>query len=65
MRKGVEKMADTPDRAIIKEMLEILERVGCMFWACEGPDKPEQPMKTCFICSEIRKVRKYLLTSSG
>jgi len=39
-------------------LLEALERVGCQFWACPGPDKPIRHMATCFVCDAIKKGRK-------
>lgn len=48
------------DEELLREALETLERVGCQFWACEGPDAPEVHMKTCFCCSMIKKLRKHL-----
>lgn len=36
-------------------MLDTLRRVGCQFWACPGPDKPFEDMKTCARCAAIQQ----------
>ena len=41
----------------IDKTLEVLERVPCQFWACEGWEAGHQDMKTCFVCDEIIRLR--------
>lgn len=43
-----------------KMLLETLERAGCQYWCCPGPDKPHRNMATCFVCDAIKKFRKYI-----
>ena len=37
------------------DMLEALERVGCQFSSCPGPEQPVEDGVTCFVCAAIRK----------
>jgi hypothetical protein len=39
------------------DMFEALERVGCQYFACPGPDKPIEDMATCYVCAAIRKAK--------
>ena len=48
--------ADAPGP--LAEALDALERVGCQFFACEGPDKPVADMVTCYVCAAIQNLRK-------
>ena len=36
--------------------LEVLKRVPCQFWACDGWEKPFVNMGTCFVCAEIQRL---------
>jgi hypothetical protein len=29
---------------------EVFEFVGCQYWACDGPTKRPEDMKTCMVC---------------
>ena len=40
----------------VSEIIDILERVGCQFWACEGPSRPVEDMVTCVRCSALRQL---------
>lgn len=42
------------------ESTEVLERVGCQFFACDGPNKRPVSMKTCRVCWQIRDNRRAL-----
>lgn len=41
----------------LRSALAVLERVGCQFWACPGPDAPHEDMMTCYVCAEIAALR--------
>lgn len=41
-----------------QEALEVLDRVGCQYFACEGPDKRPKDMQTCMVCRLIRKLKQ-------
>jgi hypothetical protein len=43
--------------ALIEEALDSLERVGCQFWACEGPATEPVDMVTCHVCATVAKLR--------
>lgn len=43
--------------SILKMAEDSLERVGCQFFACSGPDKPPEDMKTCHVCRTLREIR--------
>jgi hypothetical protein len=53
--KESEQIANANLIAAAPEMFEALQRVGCQYWACPGPDKPIEDMATCFVCATIRK----------
>lgn len=40
-------------------VLEVLEQTPCTFWACDGPDKPYEHMKTCSNCALIQYLRTF------
>ena len=40
----------------VAEIIDILERVGCQFWACEGPGRRIEDMVTCIRCSVLRQL---------
>lgn len=44
----------------LRHTLKVLERAGCQFQYCPGPNKPFVNMATCFVCDEIRDVRALL-----
>jgi hypothetical protein len=44
----------------LRHTLKVLERAGCQFQYCPGPNKPFVNMATCFVCDEIRNVRALL-----
>ena len=46
------------------EALEVLEHIGCQYFACEGPDKRPKDMQTCMVCRLIRKL-KHKQTKGG
>lgn len=43
--------------ALLAETIETLERVGCQFWACDGPTLEPVDMKTCYACETLAKLR--------
>jgi hypothetical protein len=45
------------------DVCESLERVGCQFWACEGPTLTPTPMVTCHACATLARVQA--LTEGG
>jgi hypothetical protein len=45
------------DRTLVVEGIEVLERIGCQFFACPGPDAPFEDMKTCYICDFLARLR--------
>ncbi len=46
----------------LEDVLHYLERHGCNFWACKGPDYPRH-MITCKNCWAIRDARVALRTA--
>lgn len=40
------------------EMIETLERIGCQFFACEGPTLNPIDMVTCHVCSLLARLRE-------
>lgn len=38
--------------------LDALNRVSCQFFACPGPEKPEEDMATCCVCRVIRALQR-------
>lgn len=48
------------DERLMRCTLESLERVGCQFFACDGPTLRPKAMKTCHVCVEIAQLRKRL-----
>ena len=44
----------------LKAAIETIERCGCQFFACDGPDKPFVDMATCHACATIQDFRKLL-----
>jgi hypothetical protein len=48
------------DEKLIKESLEVLERISCQFWACEGPTLKPKHMITCMRCALVAKLQKRL-----
>jgi hypothetical protein len=47
-------------RHAIELAIRTLDGGECMFWACEGPDKPFEGMKTCRRCTAIQDLRAEL-----
>lgn len=41
-----------------EEIFDCLLKIGCQFWACEGPDSPYESMKTCHRCFLIQKLKQ-------
>ena len=39
---------------------EDMEKIGCQFWACPGPDEPFRDMATCYRCHCIQSVNSML-----
>ena len=37
---------------------DLVNRVGCTFWACPGPNKPFESGLTCYTCASIKELRK-------
>lgn len=52
------KVTPTVKFADLKEVVETLERVGCQFWACDGPYKRPVHMKTCYVCETLHDLYK-------
>lgn len=44
------------DEALLRRVLETLERAGCQFWACEGPTLEPIDMVTCHACHTVALV---------
>ncbi|GAB7044935.1 hypothetical protein [Catenuloplanes indicus] len=44
----------TPE--LLAEAINSLERVGCQFWACEGPTLDPIDMVTCYRCTTLGKL---------
>jgi hypothetical protein len=40
---------------LFDDLLDSLIRVGCQFWACDGPEAPIRHMKTCYRCACIHR----------
>ena len=38
------------------ESIEVLEHVGCQYFACRGPHKRPRDMETCVVCRLLRKL---------
>ena len=47
-------------RALLTDSLESLERIGCQFWACEGPTLASEDMVTCHVCALIARLHAAL-----
>jgi len=45
------------DATLLHGAIEALERVGCQFFACDGPTLDPIPMATCYVCAEIAQLR--------
>lgn len=41
----------------IRKAIRDLEGGDCTFWACEGVDAPDVPMKTCSRCAAVKDLR--------
>lgn len=41
----------------VSEIIDTLERVGCQFWACKGPDVEPEEMITCIVCRLERELK--------
>lgn len=52
-------------RRLLLDALESLERCGCQFDFCPGPDKRPVPMMTCHACDMIRRLRRRLGVVGG
>ena len=37
---------------------DLVERVGCTFWPCPGPNAPRADMETCCVCHAIKDLRE-------
>jgi len=53
-------MPNHRDKELLEESLEVLERVGCQFWACGGPTLRPGYATTCFRCSTVARLAKRL-----
>ena len=56
---------DRRTRTLMAEALESLERCGCQFDFCPGPDKRPVHMMTCHACETIRRLRRALGIQGG
>jgi hypothetical protein len=48
------------DEALLRTVLETLERMPCEFWACEGPTLNPIDMVTCRACHTLALVSNRL-----
>lgn len=48
------------DRRLMVDALDALERAGCQFFACPGPEKRMKPGASCAVCMSTRALRKRL-----
>lgn len=48
------------DRNLFEDVLDVLQRIDCLFWACEGPTLRPIPMVTCCRCNLLAKLSKRL-----
>lgn len=46
---------------LLANILETFERVGCSFFACEGPDAPFVDMQTCHVCQQVKEIREFIV----
>jgi hypothetical protein len=53
---SVERFVQVPVD-LMAATIETLERVGCQFDHCPGPDVPPQDMMTCYVCDVLRRLR--------
>lgn len=57
----VPRLVAEPSVRIRSELLaaaiETLERVGCQFFACDGPTLEPEPMITCHACATLAQLR--------
>lgn len=44
----------------LQQLAEDLEGHGCIFFACQGPDAPFEPMATCRVCAAVQDLRKII-----
>lgn len=42
---------------LLADTIDVLERVGCQFWACEGETLEPIAMVTCYRCSTLARLR--------
>ncbi|GLZ62838.1 hypothetical protein [Micromonospora sp. NBRC 107095] len=47
----------TIDSELLDDTIDVLERVGCQFWACDGPTLEPVDMKTCAACALLARLR--------
>lgn len=40
---------------LLDDALDALNRIGCQFFACNGPHAPVRDMETCFRCSILHR----------
>jgi hypothetical protein len=45
------------DTKLLADALDVLERAGCQFWACDGPTLRPVHMITCAACSTVARLR--------
>ena len=48
------------DKELLEESLEVLQRIPCQGWACEGPTLRPKHMITCFRCAHVATLAKRL-----
>lgn len=55
-------MKPSTKRLVLKILrdLDDMDSSCCSFWACEGPDKRPESMKTCRVCWAVRDARRAL-----
>ena len=46
--------------SVLEAAEETLQRVGCQFSFCDGPDTEPEDMKTCAVCRSLRDIRAVL-----
>lgn len=50
-------MATAETEGLVLEAIEALERIGCQFFACDGPTLEPVNMSTCFVCDLLARLR--------
>lgn len=54
----MKKKTKTQTKKELQQVINELIGIGCIFWACPGPNRPDAPMATCRICQQVKVLRK-------